>query len=80
MRRRARRLARARRVRPRPLHLVCRPLPATLPAPLPQVLAQIRKSSDDLFLIVLRDPLAMPVIAQGLGLGAGGGDLQDMEL
>jgi hypothetical protein len=45
-----------------------------------QVLAAVRSSGDDLFLIVLRDPQARPVVAQGLGLDVNGGDLQDMEL
>lgn len=45
-----------------------------------QALAAIRRSEDDLFLIVLRDPQAKPVIALGIGLDADGGDLQDMEL
>jgi hypothetical protein len=45
-----------------------------------QVLAAVRCSGDDLFLIVLRDPQARPVVAQGLGLDVNGGDLQDMEL
>jgi len=45
-----------------------------------EALAAIRASGDDLLLLVLRDPEARPVVAQGLGLDAAGGDLQDMEL